>query len=78
MRVLICGSRSFNNFKTVKGHIVHLCEIHPLEELIIIEGGATGPDSYAATTAHLLDLKLVEFPADWKRYGKAAGMIRNK
>lgn len=44
----------------------------------IIHGGcANSPDEDAAKLAIVLGLKPTAMPADWKRYGNAAGPIRN-
>ena len=43
----------------------------------VVSGGARGADSLGARWAHERGLKLVEFKADWKKYGKKAGFIRN-
>lgn len=43
----------------------------------IIEGGARGADAAAADFAAVEWLTLEEYPADWDKYGKRAGYIRN-
>ena len=56
-----------------------------MEELVC--GMATGPDLIAKNWAEKVwqqgknkEFKILikEFPADWEKYGKAAGAIRNK
>ena len=47
-------------------------------DIIIISGGAKGVDSVAIDWAVVNWCQFFEFPADWKKYGKAAGHIRNK
>lgn len=47
-------------------------------DIEIIEGGAKGADSAAADFAIVNYTKLTEVKADWEKYGKAAGMIRNR
>ena len=44
---------------------------------IIIEGGCAGVDLLARKIALDIGLEVVEFPAAWKKYGKAAGPMRN-
>jgi len=44
----------------------------------IINGRANGADSIAAYIARQLNYKVLDFPADWNFYGRAAGPIRNK
>lgn len=51
----------------------------------IVHGDASGADSMAAWAAEeilkknkKLDIQIEAYPADWKKYGYAAGPIRNK
>lgn len=44
----------------------------------IVSGLANGPDTIGLEYAKLNNIQYKEFPADWKTYGKAAGMIRNR
>lgn len=48
------------------------------EPVEVISGCAKGADKLGEKFAKRFDLSLIRMPADWKRYGKAAGMIRNK
>lgn len=50
----------------------------PYKDLVIIEGGAKGVDTAAAEFAVVHWTGLEEYQADWKKYGKRAGYIRNK
>src|ERR1700688_2951363 len=47
-------------------------------DIVIIEGGATGVDKVAADFAIINYCQQEHYPADWKKYGKRAGYIRNK
>lgn len=47
-------------------------------EIEVIAGAARGADTVAADWARDNKLKLLEFPADWKKHGKSAGYVRNK
>lgn len=46
--------------------------------LEIISGMAAGADTLAVEFAKQKGLKLHEFPADWNRYHKGAGSVRNQ
>jgi hypothetical protein len=73
MRVLVCGSRNWQDLETIfRG----LRDLGPIE--VVIEGEAPGADRLAAQAAHRLGITVLRFPADWDRYGKAAGPIRNQ
>lgn len=72
MRILVCGGRDFLDED-------FLCEV--LEEIQpdeIISGMARGADSFAANYAEKASIDLLKFPANWTKYGKAAGPIRNQ
>jgi hypothetical protein len=47
-------------------------------DIEIISGMAKGADSAAVDWAVVNWCKVHEFPADWKKYGRAAGAIRNQ
>lgn len=76
MKVLVCGGREFHNLKY--GYyvldFVHT-KLHPITT--VIQGGAFGADALADHWAFDRKLNRIEYPADWDKYGKAAGMIRN-
>lgn len=44
----------------------------------ILSGAARGADTLAIEYAKLRNIPCREFPAQWDRYGKRAGMIRNR
>lgn len=76
IKVIIAGSRTFNNQDVV----VHYFMDHniPRKDVEIISGSARGADRLGEQLANQYGLKLTIFPADWDKYGKPAGMIRNK
>lgn len=82
--LLIVGSRNhafatnrcFNIFTEC---VDKLLKYHKDKEIIIIQGGCpTGGDYLARKYALTKGYKLEEFQADWNKYGKSAGYIRNK
>ena len=75
MRVLICGDRHWVDQIKIRKRLISLC-LPP--DSIIIHGGARGADLIAGKEAKKLGIRVMEFKADWERYGKAAGPIRNK
>lgn len=76
MRVLVCGSRDYRSAETVFDTMEALHREHRFTE--VIEGEATGADTLGRQWAEYRRLPVRKFPADWKKYGKAAGPIRNK
>jgi hypothetical protein len=71
-RVLVCGSRNWTNQKFIYE------KLQEYARHTIIEGGAEGADLIAKDCARLLELYCEEYPADWHKYGRAAGCIRNQ
>jgi hypothetical protein len=45
---------------------------------MVIQGGASGADAGAAEWAKRSDVELRTFPANWRKYGKRAGPLRNQ
>ena len=45
---------------------------------LVIQGEARGADSLARDVAQNLGIEVLPFPANWEKYGRAAGPIRNK
>lgn len=73
-RVLICGDRDYKHDQKIFDYVQAL---NPLED-IIIHGNARGADFYASTAAKLFGFAIIGFPAQWNKYGKSAGPIRNQ
>lgn len=73
MRVLVCGSRDWTDYNAIEREMAKL----PPNTTIIC-GGASGADTMAASVAHKFHFKLEVFMAEWAKYGRAAGPIRNK
>lgn len=70
--VAVVGSRGFSDYR-------FLCEqlsVIPIAK--IVSGGARGADSLAEKYALDNGIDVEVLKPDWARYGKAAGMIRNK
>lgn len=70
--ILVCGDRNWAN----RASIAKCLKALPLDT-IILHGGARGADSIAGEEASKLGLKVEVFPAEWDKYGPAAGPIRN-
>lgn len=77
-RVIVAGSRDYNNFEVVELNLKCLLKYYTkLENTEIISGGCRGVDKLAEKFADKYGYKFKEFPADWS-LGKRAGYIRNK
>lgn len=43
----------------------------------VVSGCAQGADAHGETVARSMGIPVSRFPADWKQYGKSAGIRRN-
>ena len=73
--VIVAGSRTFADYELLKRTLDHL--LQNKDEVEIVSGGARGADQLGERYAHERGYKLRTFPADWNRYGRQAGFIRN-
>lgn len=87
--VLVCGGRKFNDYTLLKkaldqllierGWITEPDEYgNFLPNVKIIEGGMTGADDLANQYAVTNWCHFKTYEADWRKYGNAAGPIRNQ
>jgi hypothetical protein len=73
MRVAIIGSRDYPD----RTHLDQAIAQSGYEITAVLCGGARGPDTWGKDWAEQRGIPVVDYPADWGRYGKRAGMIRN-
>lgn len=85
MRVLVCGGRTFcmKDGKYIIEQMEKAFEwldvIHAERQFTcVIQGEAHGGDTVGKTWAKLEGIPVECYPANWKKYGKRAGYIRNK
>lgn len=76
MKVLVCGGRDFENKELLYSTLTDLHREHNFS--VVIHGCASGADTLAGTWATENKIQVYDFPADWKKYGKSAGAIRNR
>lgn len=78
MRVLICGGRDYQDEKRVAQSLKNFQTYTGKTVTLIIAGGASGADFLATKVAKEQGIPWVEMPANWDKFGKAAGSMRNK
>ena len=71
VRVIVCGSRRWADRDMIRRALVEV------GATVVIEGEAQGADTIAREIAEELSIPVETYPADWERYGKAAGPKRN-
>lgn len=77
-RILVCGGRHYDDAERLIENLEGIAgTVDSSKQLVLIHGAARGADSIAESWAQWRGLKIMRFPADWKRYGRAAGHIRN-
>lgn len=73
MRVVIAGSRNITDYSVLKDAI--FCSDFLITE--VVSGCARGVDSLGERWANENGVPISRFPADWGRFGRAAGHYRN-
>ena len=73
MRYLICGSRDWLWPETIQEFV----ETLNLDD-VVITGGARGADAHAEHFARERGIEVIVEKAEWAKFGKSAGPIRNR
>lgn len=77
LKLIVCGDRNWKD----RGWIIQVLAAvrRNVGIFAVIEGEARGADSLAFEVAtQFLDLPVEPVPANWDKYGKGAGPIRNR
>jgi len=75
MKVIIAGGRDFIPQDIHAFWLV--VQLKELKTTEIICGMAKGADTFGRDVAKIYKIPILEFPADWDKYGKSAGYRRN-
>ena len=79
-KVIVAGGRDFDNYEFLKEKLDETFEslgdldAHPIE---IISGMADGADTLGIKYAKEHKLTMVLYPANWKKYPRMGGILRN-
>ena len=73
MRTIIAGSRTFNDYKKMKSCMKQIDWIPS----IILSGTARGADRLGEKWAKENGISIEKYPAEWDKYGRRAGYVRN-
>jgi hypothetical protein len=74
MTVLVCGGRDY----TDRERIYKLLTFNREKIGVIVHGGAAGADTLAGDWAAANSVACMRVPAEWGKFGKKAGFIRNE
>lgn len=73
MKLAVIGSRGFDNYELVE----QVLSDYKDKVSLVISGGAIGADTLGEQWAKNNNINTVIYPADWVKYGKRAGFVRN-
>lgn len=75
-RILVTGGRDYADQAMLFGALD--MEAEERQIYTIIQGGADGADRLARLWCHSRQCRYENYPADWRKHGKAAGPLRNQ
>ena len=84
IKIIIAGSRTYNDYSTVSNIVDHILRTklykkgYKPSDIEIVCGMANGADTLGEHYANSNGFAIHYFPAEWDKYGKSAGYIRNK
>lgn len=80
-KVIIAGGRDFSNHTLLREKCDSVLRDKAKDldtEIVIVSGKAKGADYHGELYAKERNYRINEYPADWNKYGKRAGYLRNK
>lgn len=75
--VCVTGGRKYDDRANIESVLWTMSLLYE-DKLRVLHGAAPGTDTIAGEVCAELGVIVKPFPADWERYGNAAGAIRNK
>lgn len=75
MRIIVAGSRTFEDYEKLEHVLNQFNSVKPITELVC--GMAKGADMMGYWWAEQHSVPVREFPANWAKFGKRAGYVRN-
>jgi hypothetical protein len=76
LKIIVAGSRSFSDYELLKKKLDFY--IGKNLDVEIVSGTARGADRLGERYAVAKGFAIKRFPADWEKYGKRAGYLRNE
>ena len=85
MKIIIAGSRYYDNYDEATAFIddcinrlLSAQSSMRMDEHVFLSGGCSGADMIGERYAHEMGYEIKRYPAEWNKYGKKAGPVRNK
>jgi putative cell wall-binding protein len=75
-KVIIAGGRDFADYELLKQTLDLF--LKDKIDVAIVSGAAKGADKLGEKYAKERNIPILSYPANWDKYGKSAGYIRNK
>ncbi len=75
--IVIAGGRGFDDYDYLQHCMDAVKYLYSDHEITVVSGGARGADTLAEQWAGEQHLVFNEMNADWERFGKRAGLLRN-
>lgn len=79
VKIIIAGGRDFSDYDRLHESVMFFLSEQNINllDVTVFSGGAKGADKLGERFAKEHHLKIVKYPADWDKFGKKAGFIRN-
>lgn len=78
IRLIIAGTRTFTDYAKLCEVMATFVKEHPGQAITIISGTAQGADRLGEKWARENEVPVERHAAQWKRYERSAGFIRNR
>ena len=78
IKVIIAGTRDFNDYDYLKKNVDYFLQDFNPNKIEIVSGNARGADKLGERYAKEHNLPVKLFSANWDKYGKRAGYLRNQ
>ena len=75
-KIAVVGSRDFDDYTLFESVMDDF--LRDKGQVLFVSGGANGADKLAEEYAKVHDIEIIIYKAEWKRYGRGAGFVRNK
>lgn len=77
LRLAVVGSRTFTDQYVVYFFLHEYLDVFGTSLELVSGGCPSGPDNFAESFATSYNIPITVYPANWEKFGKAAGFIRN-
>ena len=76
MRLIIAGGRDFKDMPLLRKKMRSILDGKKVD--VVLSGLAAGADSLGMCWANEFNIPIEEYPAQWDKFGKRAGYLRNE